>query len=72
MAMRSGWGHSTPRQAVELAAECRASRLILFHHEPEHDDETIDRLLEKTQRDAKDLAPRLTVEAASEGMQLNL
>ena len=72
MALRSGWGHSTPKQAVELAAECKASRLILFHHEPEHDDEMIDRLLAKTQREAKDLAPRLTVEAASEGMQLNL
>jgi phosphoribosyl 1,2-cyclic phosphodiesterase len=57
---------------VELAAECRASRLILFHHEPEHDDGMIDRLLAKTQQEAKHLAPRLTVDAASEGMQLNL
>ena len=72
MAMRAGWGHSTPRQAVELASECDATRLILFHHEPEHDDEMIDRLLAKTRLDAKHLAPRLTVEAASEGMQLNL
>jgi phosphoribosyl 1,2-cyclic phosphodiesterase len=72
MAQRSGWGHSTPKQAVELAAECRASRLILFHHEPEHDDGMIDRLLAKTQQEAKHLAPRLTVDAASEGMQLNL
>jgi phosphoribosyl 1,2-cyclic phosphodiesterase len=72
MELRAGWGHSTPRQAVELAGECRASHLILFHHEPEHDDQSIDRLLEKARRDAKDLAPHLTVDAASEGMQLNL
>jgi ribonuclease BN (tRNA processing enzyme) len=72
MAMRAGWGHSTPRQAVELANECRADRLILFHHEPDHDDEMIDRLVAKTRLDAKHLAPRLAVEAASEGMQLNL
>lgn len=72
MAQRAGWGHSTPRQAVELAQECGASRLILFHHEPEHDDETIDRLVAETRLEAKDLAPRLKVEAASEGMQLNL
>jgi phosphoribosyl 1,2-cyclic phosphodiesterase len=72
MAMRSGWGHSTPRQAVELASECEADRLILFHHEPEHDDEMIDRLVAKTRLDAKELAPGLAVEAASEGMQLNL
>ena len=72
MAMRSGWGHSTPREAVELAGECDANRLILFHHEPEHDDDMIDRLVAKTRLDAKDLAPGLVVEAASEGMQLNL
>jgi phosphoribosyl 1,2-cyclic phosphodiesterase len=72
MALRSGWGHSTPRQAVELAGECGADRLILFHHEPEHDDDMIDRLLAKTRLDAKHLAPHLAVDAASEGMQLNL
>jgi phosphoribosyl 1,2-cyclic phosphodiesterase len=72
MLMRSGWGHSTPREAVELAAECRARHLILFHHEPDHDDDSIDQLLARAQNDAKDLAPHLTVDAASEGMNLNL
>lgn len=72
MEQRAGWGHSTPRQAVELAVECRARHLILFHHEPEHDDNSIDRLLAKAKKDAKDLAPALTVDAASEGMQVNL
>jgi len=72
MAQRAGWGHSTPKQAVELAAECRARRLVLFHHEPEHDDEAIDQLLARARVDAKNLAPGLVVEAASEGMQLSL
>ena len=72
MALRAGWGHSTPKQAVELAAECRARHLVLFHHEPEHDDAAIDKLLARARADAKNLAPRLTVDAASEGMQLNL
>jgi len=72
MAQRAGWGHSTPKQAVELAAECRARRLVLFHHEPEHDDEAIDQLLARARADAKTLAAHLVVDAASEGMQLNL
>jgi phosphoribosyl 1,2-cyclic phosphodiesterase len=72
MAQRAGWGHSTPKQAVELAIECRARRLVLFHHEPEHDDEAIDQLLARARADAKNLAARLVVDAASEGMQLNL
>ena len=72
MEQRAGWGHSTPRQAVELAAECRARHLILFHHEPEHDDNVIDQLLAKARSDAKDLDRKLVVDAASEGMHLNL
>ena len=35
---RAGWGHSTPEQAVELARDAGCRRLVLFHHEPEHDD----------------------------------
>jgi phosphoribosyl 1,2-cyclic phosphodiesterase len=72
MAQRAGWGHSTPKQAVELAIECKARRLVLFHHEPEHDDEAIDQLLARARADAKNLATRLVVDAASEGMQLHL
>jgi phosphoribosyl 1,2-cyclic phosphodiesterase len=69
---RAGWGHSTPRQAVDLAAEGRCSRLILFHHEPEHSDEAIDHLLSDTRDYAAKVAPRLQVEAAAEGMRFSL
>ncbi len=69
---RAGWGHSTPRQAVELAAECGSRRLVLFHHEPEHDDAAIDRLLARTREQARGLVPGLVVEAAMEGMKLTL
>jgi ribonuclease BN (tRNA processing enzyme) len=64
---RAGWGHSTPRQAVELAAEAECTRLILFHHEPENDDETIDALLKDARQHARAVAPKLVVEAAREG-----
>ena len=64
---RAGWGHSTPRQAVDLAAEAECARLILFHHEPENDDETIDALLADAREHARAVAPKLVVEAAREG-----
>ena len=70
--VRRGWGHSTPRQAVELAGEARCRRLILFHHEPEHDDDAIDRLLDQTRAFARRVAPGLEVEAAAEGLELVL
>jgi phosphoribosyl 1,2-cyclic phosphodiesterase len=69
---RAGWGHSTPRQAVDLAAEGRCSRLILFHHEPEHSDHAIDSLLSDTRDYAAKVAPGLQVEAAAEGMRFSL
>ena len=69
---RAGWGHSTPRQAVDLAHEGRCRRLILFHHEPEHSDDALDRLLADTRQYAAGVAPRLQIEAAAEGMKFPL
>ena len=69
---RCGWGHSTPRQAVTLAAEAGCRRLILFHHEPEHDDQAIDRLLDDTRAFAARTSPGLEVDAASEGLEFEL
>jgi phosphoribosyl 1,2-cyclic phosphodiesterase len=39
-----GWGHSTWQEGVRLANEARARSLALFHHDPEHDDEILDRV----------------------------
>jgi ribonuclease BN (tRNA processing enzyme) len=69
---RAGWGHSTPRQAVDLAREGRCRRLILFHHEPEHDDNDLDRLVADTRKYAAEVAPGLVVEAAVEGLRFAL
>jgi phosphoribosyl 1,2-cyclic phosphodiesterase len=33
-----GWGHSTWQNAVLVAREAKAKHLMLFHHDPEHDD----------------------------------
>ena len=70
--LRAGWGHSTPREAVRLAADAGCARLILFHHEPEHDDATIDRLLADAKAHARQAAPELVVEAAAEGAGFSL
>jgi phosphoribosyl 1,2-cyclic phosphodiesterase len=69
---RSGWGHSTPRQAVELAAEAGCRHLVLFHHEPEHDDDAVDRLLDETRAFARGVSLGLEVDAAAEGWELPL
>jgi phosphoribosyl 1,2-cyclic phosphodiesterase len=40
-----GWGHSTYRQAFKFAGQVGAKELVTFHHDPSHDDNTLDHLL---------------------------
>jgi phosphoribosyl 1,2-cyclic phosphodiesterase len=39
-----GWGHSTWENAVLLARDAHAEHLMLFHHDPVHDDQTMMRI----------------------------
>ncbi len=39
-----GWGHSTWQEAVKLAQAAQVKQLILFHHDPSHDDDFLDRI----------------------------
>ncbi len=39
------WGHSTPRDAVDLAREAGARSVALFHHAPEHSDTQVDAMV---------------------------
>jgi phosphoribosyl 1,2-cyclic phosphodiesterase len=47
-------------------------RLVLFHHEPEHDDRTMDELLNAARKEAKPRGHPAEVLAAQEGMHLTL
>lgn len=44
IATRRGWGHSTWKDGIRLAAAAKARTLCMFHHDPSHDDEFMDRL----------------------------
>ncbi|HZP63464.1 MAG TPA: MBL fold metallo-hydrolase [Terriglobales bacterium] len=65
-ARRRGWGHSHWREAVNVAMESGAKELVLFHHDPDHDDACIDKIVQE----ARNYYPR--VRAAAEGMQMDL
>lgn len=64
---RVGWGHSSLEHAASIADLAGADRLVLFHHEPDHDDETIDRMVEE----ARSLRLRGDVVGAREGMTID-
>lgn len=65
-AVRRGWGHSHWREAVNIVMESGAKELVLFHHDPDHDDACIDKVLQE----ARNYYPR--VSAAAEGMQIEV
>lgn len=70
-AARPDWGHSTVGYAVHVAAEAGARDLALFHHDPSHLDDDIDRLVDGARRRA-DAARLRRVLGASEGLALRL
>jgi len=41
---RRGWGHSSFDQAMQVAEMAGVKRLALTHHDPEHDDDFLDRI----------------------------
>ena len=65
-AVRRGWGHSHWREAVNIVMESGAKELVLFHHDPDHNDACIDKVL----KEARNYYPR--VSAAAEGMQIEV
>jgi|SRR5665213_1632081 len=46
-----GWGHSTWQHATQVARQTGAKTLILFHHDPSHTDEMMDKILLKAREE---------------------
>ena len=49
--LKSYWGHCTIEYALNLAREAGVKRLALYHHDPDHDDDTVDALLAEARLD---------------------
>jgi ribonuclease BN (tRNA processing enzyme) len=69
---RRGWGHSTATEAVDLAADAGAARLVLFHHDPGRSDDAVDAMLASAREQAARRAPKLEVLSARDGLELHL
>jgi phosphoribosyl 1,2-cyclic phosphodiesterase len=63
---RKGWGHSSWLAGVKIAQEAGVKNLVLFHHDPDSFDKTVDGLL----REAR--GKFANVWAAAEGMVMTL
>ncbi len=65
---KRGWGHSSVSQALDLSREAQVKKLVLFHHEPTHDDRTLDRMEKDAAARGRRGRDRLKVVMAREGM----
>ena len=64
-----GWGHSSLGQAIKFASLAKVKRLVLFHHDPTHDDSALDELVDGFNASAK---RSFGVAVAAEGSSYDL
>jgi phosphoribosyl 1,2-cyclic phosphodiesterase/CheY-like chemotaxis protein len=67
-----GWGHSPLSSTVRLALDANVKRLLLFHHDPSHDDDMIDRMVEHARELVKESGKAMVIEGAAEGAEIPL
>lgn len=44
-----GWGHSTWQEALKMAEAANVKRVVIFHHDPTHSDDFLDKIAEEVQ-----------------------
>ena len=71
-AQHVGWGHSSLSSVVSLALDAEVRQLLLFHHDPNHDDEMIDKMVEEARALVKKSGKTLEVQGAREGAEILL
>jgi phosphoribosyl 1,2-cyclic phosphodiesterase len=61
-----GWGHSTWQEGVKLALAANVKKLVIFHHDPSHNDQFMDLIGDRSIR----VFPQAVV--AQEGMEISI
>ena len=67
-----GWGHSSVDSVVSLALDANIGQLVLFHHDPNHDDAMIDKIVEHARALVAKSGKPLEIEGAQEGAEMLL
>ena len=69
---KKGWGHSPWREVAKLAAESEVKHLVLFHHDPNHNDAIIDSFVKECKEELKKMRPSIRCSGAMEGKTISL
>jgi phosphoribosyl 1,2-cyclic phosphodiesterase len=67
-----GWGHGSISSAVSLALEAEVQTLLLFHHDPSHDDNFVDTMVESARELVVRSGSHLEVAGAQQGSEILL
>lgn len=67
-----GWGHGSLTTAVALATDAEVRKLVLFHHDPTHNDAMIDKMTSIARSSAAQTGKPLAIEPATEGLEIVL
>ena len=67
-----GWGHGSISSAVSLALEAEVQTLLLFHHDPSHDDEMVDTMVASARELVIKSGSNLEVAGAQQGTEILL
>jgi phosphoribosyl 1,2-cyclic phosphodiesterase len=67
-----GWGHGSVSSAVSLALDAEVRRLLLFHHDPGHNDTMVDAMVDDARRLICESGKELAVDGAREGEEILL
>src|SRR5438477_2327908 len=67
-----GWGHSSLSSVVQLALDANVKRVLLFHHDPSHDDDIIDQMIEQARYLVSKSGKAMVIEGAREGVEIVL
>jgi phosphoribosyl 1,2-cyclic phosphodiesterase/CheY-like chemotaxis protein len=67
-----GWGHSPVSSAVLLALDANVKKVLVFHHDPTHDDDMIDRMIEQARELVSKSGKTMVIEGAREGVEISV
>lgn len=71
-AAKRGWGHSTWKDAVDSAHAANAKRLMLYHHDPMHDDDFLDQVVASCRTYIHEQEMKVECAAAADFQQLSI
>jgi ribonuclease BN (tRNA processing enzyme) len=70
--VKRGWGHSCGELLAHVAARAGVKHVVLFHHDPDNDDDIVEAIHREFQETIESLGKDITSEPAREGSKLVL